>query len=58
MRLATGASASRSSIAPRKFGYWMNTAAVSSSTAASRRVGSVTPASSGTSTTSLPKPAQ
>ena len=45
-RLAAAASASRSSTAPRKFGFWTKTAAVSASTAAASAPTSVTPPSS------------
>jgi hypothetical protein len=41
--LAGAARASRSSIAPRKFGFWTKTAAVSPSTASASSAGSVTP---------------
>ena len=43
VRLAAGASAARSSTAPRKFGCWRNTAATRSSTAASSAAASVAP---------------
>ena len=55
--LAIGASASRSSTAPRKFGWARNTAAMSSPIAARSASASVTPSASATSSMVVPQPA-